>query len=131
MANRERAAMKENKRASGKAARDGGKPAFPYRGPRTRVSSRVLLCSFRDSHAIRTFDLETGPRVRAQVSNRIYTLMIDTSLRSIFSSSGVNLYPRPSTCLQAMRYLAMKHELFADLRRRRSALLQNKKWHKR
>ena len=36
--------------------------------------------------------------------------MIDTSLRSIFSSSGVNLYPRPSTCLQAMRYLAMKHE---------------------
>ena len=56
--------------------------------------------------------------------------MIDTSLRSILSSSGVNLYPRPSTCLQAMRYLAMKHELFADLRRRRSALLQNKKWHK-
>lgn len=68
MANRERAAMKEIKRASGKAARDGGKPAFPYPVPRTRVSSRVLLSrvTFRDSHAIRTFDQETGPRVRAQ-----------------------------------------------------------------
>ena len=99
--------MKENKGASGKAARDGGKPAFPYPVPRTRVSSRVLLSrvTFRDSHAIRTFDC-----------------------------SGVNLHPRPSTCLQAMRYLAMKDELFdrfADLRRRWSAVLQNKKWHKR
>ena len=58
MANHERAEMKENKRASGKAARDGGKPAFHYPVPRTRVSSRVLLSrvTFRDSHAIRTFD---------------------------------------------------------------------------
>ena len=40
-------------------------------------------------------------------------------------------FPRPSTCLQAMRYLAMKHERLADLKRRPSVVLQNKKWRKR